>query len=253
MRHLIDISGQTFGTLCVISRAANSARSRNVRWNVRCVKCGHESVVAGVSLRSGVINGTNCIGCKPRTSGDAPLSFNVDDSFVRSWSGMVCAATARVLGGYCPTYFELRDDILSDTFVALAKHRGAVHENAVGTFIFNTARLKAIDHLDRLVKTRTRTPNVVASDIPDAANNYDLILESLTDGAEEFEVSERTALCQQIIADELTTEEQDFARQYVATPTAADPASRTRMWRIRTRLRERLTRLPQQNPSAGVQ
>jgi len=51
MPKLIDLKGQVFSRLTVISRAENS-KSGQVRWNCIC-SCGEESVIDACNLRSG--------------------------------------------------------------------------------------------------------------------------------------------------------------------------------------------------------
>ena len=59
MRKAIDISGQKYGKLFVVSRADNSSTGR-VKWNCRC-DCGVKKVVAGNHLKSGAIISCGCL------------------------------------------------------------------------------------------------------------------------------------------------------------------------------------------------
>lgn len=59
MSHLIDLTGQRFGRLTVIERAATKPGYTNASWRCRC-DCGNETVVRGTSLRSG---GSTSCGC----------------------------------------------------------------------------------------------------------------------------------------------------------------------------------------------
>lgn len=63
---LIDLTGETFGRLTVIERAANDKRN-HARWRCQCV-CGNETVVAGYSLRSGATVSCGCYGNERRTA-----------------------------------------------------------------------------------------------------------------------------------------------------------------------------------------
>lgn len=63
MSKLIDLTGQRFGRLTVVSRAEN-AKGGNVRWNCSC-ECGGNTTTNGSSIRSG--HTTSC-GCYQRES-----------------------------------------------------------------------------------------------------------------------------------------------------------------------------------------
>jgi hypothetical protein len=56
---LSDMTGQTFGRLVVIERAANGAKG-NARWLCRC-QCGGQKVVSGLNLRSGKTQSCGCL------------------------------------------------------------------------------------------------------------------------------------------------------------------------------------------------
>ncbi len=56
---LIDLTGQVFGRLTVIERAANS-RHGQARWLCRC-QCGKSKVVFGTNLRRGRIQSCRCL------------------------------------------------------------------------------------------------------------------------------------------------------------------------------------------------
>lgn len=58
MSNFIDLTGQRFGRLTVISRAKNNAQNKAM-WNVRC-DCGAEKVVSRANLRNGTIVSCGC-------------------------------------------------------------------------------------------------------------------------------------------------------------------------------------------------
>ena len=248
-RVLKELSGLRFGTLSVLSRAENYAKGKNreARWHVRCDKCGRESVVRGGHLRSGDATGSHCVGCKPHAPEDAP-ALVIDSGFVRRWTPMMCKAASQVVGGFGAWFWQLRDDIIADTLLALSKFRGTVHPDAMSTFVFNIAKTKAIDHIEK----HLRTPQLRASNYPEAPDDYYRLLSLLTDGADEFQVNQRTAVLQQAFTEELTADEQEFALQYVSEPKGQSKTAQNRMWRIRLRLRERLKQLQETNSMPEV-
>lgn len=58
-RSLIDISGQKFGRLTVIKRAANGACNKS-QWEYQC-DCGNDIVVIGNNLKRGIVSSCGCI------------------------------------------------------------------------------------------------------------------------------------------------------------------------------------------------
>lgn len=58
MSRFIDLTGQKFGRLTVVSRAENNAQNKAM-WNVRC-ECGVEKIVSRASLRNGTIVSCGC-------------------------------------------------------------------------------------------------------------------------------------------------------------------------------------------------
>jgi len=59
MRKFIDLTGQRFGRLVVVSKAENS-NSGHARWNCIC-DCGVEAIVFGCNLRSGCTKSCGCL------------------------------------------------------------------------------------------------------------------------------------------------------------------------------------------------
>ena len=57
MSGLIDLTGQRFGRLTVVSRAEN--RGNQTRWLCKC-DCGNEKIIAGNALKSGVTLSCGC-------------------------------------------------------------------------------------------------------------------------------------------------------------------------------------------------
>lgn len=58
---LLDITGQTFGRLLVLSLVA---KGQNARWLCRC-DCGQMKVVSGGNLRAGNVQSCGCLGTRP--------------------------------------------------------------------------------------------------------------------------------------------------------------------------------------------
>ena len=65
MRRLIDLTGQRFGRLTVVSRAEND-RHRNSRWICVC-DCGKKKEIHGMSLRRGKTLSCGCLGMEAVT------------------------------------------------------------------------------------------------------------------------------------------------------------------------------------------
>lgn len=59
MSKLIDLTGQKFALLTVISRAENGSKG-NAYWNCKC-DCGNHTVVSGSNLRSGAVKSCGCL------------------------------------------------------------------------------------------------------------------------------------------------------------------------------------------------
>lgn len=59
MGKAIDLTGQRFGRLVVVSRAGND-KSGNYQWLCKC-ECGSETIVRGYSLRSGHTKSCGCL------------------------------------------------------------------------------------------------------------------------------------------------------------------------------------------------
>lgn len=58
-RKVIDLTGQRFGRLTVISRTQNTKKGQT-RWLCRC-DCGNESIVTGANLRNGNTRSCGCL------------------------------------------------------------------------------------------------------------------------------------------------------------------------------------------------
>lgn len=65
---LVDITGQSFGLLTVISRAGLDS-TKKTTWNVLC-KCGNSSVATGLNLKNGTTKSCGCL--KHRKGEDNP-------------------------------------------------------------------------------------------------------------------------------------------------------------------------------------
>lgn len=91
MTTLIDLTGQRFGRLVVLSRAENGPRNAPY-WNVRC-DCGTERVTRGASLRTG---GSKSCGClvkdnnrrRETTHGEAQGTDHNATPEYNAWSSM---------------------------------------------------------------------------------------------------------------------------------------------------------------------
>jgi hypothetical protein len=57
---LIDLRGESFGRLTVVSRTANRAGGKHVAWHCRC-DCGREIVATSVHLRAGHTRSCGCL------------------------------------------------------------------------------------------------------------------------------------------------------------------------------------------------
>lgn len=80
---IIDLKGQKFGRLQVLSRALNS-KAGHARWFCRC-DCGRERVVQGVNLRSG--NSKSCRSCS--TSQNNQTHGQSGTPLYRVWQAMI--------------------------------------------------------------------------------------------------------------------------------------------------------------------
>lgn len=80
---MIDLTGQTFGMLTVISlEGLHPTVPRQYRWNCRC-ECGVTKTVPGVNLRIGKTKSCGCLVGKNSTHGES----NSDE--FRIWRGML--------------------------------------------------------------------------------------------------------------------------------------------------------------------
>jgi hypothetical protein len=60
MSHLIDMTGQRFGKLTVIEKAAPNTKTPGAYWRCVC-DCGNEKVVVGTALRRGDYQSCGCL------------------------------------------------------------------------------------------------------------------------------------------------------------------------------------------------
>jgi hypothetical protein len=60
MGSFIDLTGQTFGTLRVLSRNIKTDKKRNIYWDTECLNCKVNKIILGDSLRSGATKTCNC-------------------------------------------------------------------------------------------------------------------------------------------------------------------------------------------------
>lgn len=85
MGRLIDLTGQRFGRLVVISKSASNTSYHGAMWKCRC-DCGNETIVNGGNLRSG--NTTSC-GCYHRERQRAGKSHGMSKArLYRIWKAM---------------------------------------------------------------------------------------------------------------------------------------------------------------------
>lgn len=93
MSSLIDITGQQFGRLTVVRRAAENTKRRKPRWVCLCT-CGTVKTIDGTSLRHGLTRSCGCLTKERCASGAPRLSHghtrqhNLTPTY-RSWASMV--------------------------------------------------------------------------------------------------------------------------------------------------------------------
>lgn len=83
MGKFIDLTGQTFNRLTVVSRAENS-RHPSANWNCVC-SCGNATVVRGDSLKSGGTRSCGCINKEFCASGNARRIDGLSVSDKAAW------------------------------------------------------------------------------------------------------------------------------------------------------------------------
>lgn len=86
MGNFIDMTGETFGRLKVVSRAPN-AKNNSTRWNCVCA-CGGTTVVRGDHLRNGLIRSCGCMEFENRTNGANYKHGYTHTRLYQIWSGM---------------------------------------------------------------------------------------------------------------------------------------------------------------------
>jgi hypothetical protein len=90
MNTLIDMTGQRFGRLLVISRAENTPKGK-ARWNCVC-DCGKSVVVEGANLRSGASKSCGCISLEKmvkRSTKHGSANRKSVDRLYRVWRGII--------------------------------------------------------------------------------------------------------------------------------------------------------------------
>ena len=85
MSKLINLIGQRFGRLKVVSRAENS-NSGQPRWNCIC-DCGEETTVEGVNLRSGYTKSCGCLQRERTIEAHITHGMRKTPTY-KSWTGM---------------------------------------------------------------------------------------------------------------------------------------------------------------------
>jgi len=92
MPNFIDLSGQSFGRLLVLSRAPN--KGRRTAWNCRC-RCGADKIVDAVCLKVGNVKSCGClkreVSRSARTHG-LTLGRVIPPTY-RTWANMVNRCT----------------------------------------------------------------------------------------------------------------------------------------------------------------
>jgi hypothetical protein len=242
---LKDLTGQTFGTLRVISRAENykGNKSGEASWQVQCTLCGfvYPKAIRGSFLRGGRANGGKCLGCRgDRGYRSDALAFVVDAAFIKKWTPLLCASIGKVLG-FGREFAEHKDDLLQDIWLQLSKYKGEVPERALSTFLWQVGRTDAINFLKRR-ESRTHHPTIAGDE-----ETYFVVVDNLTDGAQEPEPStpQREAFR------ELSDEEQQFCREYFADTRFKHAADRQRAADIRERLKQRAKEMTLQEVHAA--
>jgi len=123
---LIDLTGQEFGRLTVVSRADSDCLG-NSRWNCNCC-CGEKTVVLGSSLKGGKTTSCGCL--KKESVLTQNLTHGRPDGY-GSWRGI----KARCFNKNCKDYkyyggrgITMYEPWIND-FAAFYKHIGAKPSN----------------------------------------------------------------------------------------------------------------------------
>ena len=87
MGRFIDLTGQRFGRLVVISRAPYNSRSNKVMWRCLC-DCGNTSDVIAQELRGGTTNSCGCLHHEGLKQGYHTVHGHYYERLHHVWSGM---------------------------------------------------------------------------------------------------------------------------------------------------------------------
>jgi len=82
MGKFIDLTGQRFGRLVIVSRAKNS-KSGRIRWNCVC-DCGGTTIASGINLQSGNTKSCGCLRKEMRTAHGMTRT-----STYKTWGSMI--------------------------------------------------------------------------------------------------------------------------------------------------------------------
>jgi len=116
----------------------------------------------------------------------------------------------------------------------------------MSSLIWRIAHSRAINFLHSAQKN----PNVKASpDGEEEGEGYEYLLASLTDGAKEPDFDDKLCFMAEAFS-ELSEEEQQFCRDYVADSKFKTGADRQRMHRLRERLHQKVLELRRQETNA---
>jgi len=236
-----DLTGQTFGSLRVVSRAPNrvtpTGRSVEACWNCECIHCGHSSVVPGYFLRTGKTKGDRCPGCKPDPSNEPLLP--IDSAFVEKYKALIFASIGSVIRFGSPLFVNGKEDVFQEVLLQLSTIRGTVPEEAMSSLIWRIAHSRAINFLHKA----NRESSVSAAADAEEEGSYEYVLNSLTDGADDPEFSFKHCMMLEAFSELSDEDDQAFCRWYADTQGAKSGAEKQRMHKIRARLKARVKEL----------
>jgi hypothetical protein len=237
--HIKDHTGQIFGNLRVVGRAGNYRNngSAECTWTVQCVRCEriHPKPVRGSFLRGGKVTGKKCPGCRPKPErADVPFR-TIDETFIRQWTPLIYASIGKVIG-FGQTFQENHADLLQDILLNLSQLKNDVPNAAMSSLIWRIAKYRTINFINRSVNKYDRT--LKASADADGEGSYEFILDSLT-----YEPEGRTFTPEETAFDELSEDEKQFCREYLADTRFKSAADRAKITEIRERLMQRVKEL----------
>lgn len=234
---VIDLTGQTFGSVRVVCRAENK-KYRECSWTIQCTLCGrtYPRPIRGSTLRGGKVTGKKCPGCRPQRP-DAPLIV-VDRQFVEHWTPLIHTSIGKVLG-FGNRYSQSRDDLTQEVLTSLSQKKASVPEQAMSSFVWSIAKYVAINFVKHQA-TAKHHPTVAGTD-----ELYQVVLDSLTTDEEPLCFDHKLIAMKEAF-DSLTEKDRDFCAAYFADTKFKSGLDERRMAYIRERLNRRLTEIQEQ-------